>query len=101
MRFLSIWFHKQNTWQKRTLFHLKLGFETCRLRRVLTWDHVTKMAKWGVQVEGSLRNKLRNPKEIDTIITAAIIRNLKGVKVSHTLLQFKFSSLKSIYVLLK
>jgi hypothetical protein len=67
--------------------------QTCRLRRVLTWDHVTKMAKWGVQVEDSLRNKLRNPKEIDTIITAAIIRNLKGVKVSHTLLQFKFSCL--------
>jgi rhodanese-related sulfurtransferase/uncharacterized protein YukE/uncharacterized protein YjbJ (UPF0337 family) len=34
------------------------------------------------KVEDSLRNKLRNPKEIDTIITAAIIRNLKGVKPS-------------------
>jgi hypothetical protein len=33
------------------------------------------------KVEGSLRSKLRNPKEIDTIITAAIIRNLKSVKV--------------------
>jgi hypothetical protein len=30
------------------------------------------------KVEDSLRNKLRNPKEIDTIITAAIIRNLKA-----------------------
>jgi len=32
------------------------------------------------KVEGSLRSKLRNPKETDTIITAAIIRNLKSVK---------------------
>ncbi|CAM6048352.1 unnamed protein product [Sphagnum compactum] len=34
------------------------------------------------KVEGSLRNKLNNPKEIDTIITAAIICNLKGLKPS-------------------
>ncbi len=46
-----------------------------------------------MQVEGSLRSKLRNPKETDTIITAAIIRNLKSVKVwvLFSLAQFSFS----------
>jgi hypothetical protein len=48
---------------------------------VLSMEAKFRLILYIAQVDGSLRSMLKNAKDIDSILTAAVIRDLKTVKV--------------------
>lgn len=48
---------------------------------VLSMEAKFRLTIYIAQVDGSLRSMLKNAKDIDSILTAAVIRDLKTVKV--------------------
>lgn len=48
---------------------------------VLSMEAKFRLIIYIAQVDGSLRSMLKNAKDIDSILTAAVIRDLKTVKV--------------------